>query len=103
MFIDSRKIDNQSIIDADICIVGTGAAGVTLAVELNGGPHRVVVLEGAGFRRSKQSQSLYDGEVVGLNYELSTSRDRHYGGSTNSWGGVLSTLDGIRFFQTQLG
>lgn len=97
MFIDSRKIDNQSVIDTDICIIGSGAAGIALAVEFDGGPQKVIVLEGAGFIRSKTSQALYEGEVVGLNYELSTSRDRHYGGSTNSWGGYCRPLKEFDF------
>ena len=97
IFIDSRQIDNESFVDTDICIIGSGAAGITLAVEFIGGPHKVIVLEGAGFDRSKESQDLYDGEVVGLNYELSTSRDRHYGGSTNSWGGYCRPLNEIDF------
>lgn len=97
MFIDSRKIDNQSVIEADICIIGAGAAGVALAVEFTGGPQKVIVLEGAGFYRSKESQALYEGEVVGLNYELTTTRDRNYGGSTNSWGGFCRPLKEFDF------
>lgn len=37
MYVDSRTIEDGTDIDVDICIVGAGAAGITMATELSGG------------------------------------------------------------------
>lgn len=36
MFSNSSDIRRESVIDADVCIIGAGCAGITLATELNG-------------------------------------------------------------------
>lgn len=41
---------------ADVCIVGAGAAGIVLAVELTRQGKRVVVLEGGGRDVEEESQ-----------------------------------------------
>src|SRR4051794_5262318 len=51
---------------ADVCIIGAGAAGLTLAAELDGSPLRTIVLEGGGKRHDKRAQALYRSDVVGL-------------------------------------
>ena len=45
MIIDGRTIDPGSVIEADICIAGGGAAGMTLAKELSTGTFETVVGE----------------------------------------------------------
>jgi flavin-dependent dehydrogenase len=45
MFIDARSLPNRMRIDADVCVIGAGAAGITVARELKGSPLRVCVLE----------------------------------------------------------
>ena len=44
MLLDARALDPSAIVDADVCIVGAGAAGITLASQLIDGPLRVVLL-----------------------------------------------------------
>jgi len=92
MFIDARRLDSDASVEADICIIGAGAAGVTLAREFIGTGRKVCILEGGGRFRSRKSQSVYEGESVGQHYELSTTRSRFYGGSTNCWGGFCRPL-----------
>jgi len=36
MFIDARELDQGQHIEADICIIGAGAAGITIAREYIG-------------------------------------------------------------------
>ena len=48
MFVDARTISNDTIIETDICIIGAGAAGITLARQFIGQPFRVAVLESGG-------------------------------------------------------
>ena len=82
---------------ADVCIVGAGAAGITLARELAGGSHSVVVLESGGFEFAEEEANLYEGAVSGLPYHLTGSRLRFFGGSTNHWAGQSRPLDEADF------
>lgn len=75
-------------IDTDICIVGSGAAGITLAMELAGGDTRVLIVESGGFQFDAETQGLYDGESTGIPYwPLAACRLRFFGGTTNHWTG----------------
>ena len=98
MFIDARGVSDQSIISADICIIGGGAAGITIALEFIGEPVQVVLLESGGTTPDAATQSLYAGENVGLPCAgPEISRSRFLGGSTNCWGGWCRPLDRIDF------
>ena len=79
MFIDARSIPQGSIIEADICVIGGGAAGITVGREFIGTGFRVCLLESGGLRMQRQTQQLYEGESVGLPYELDTTRSRYFG------------------------
>ena len=98
MLLDARAVDSQADLDADICIVGAGAAGITLALELIDRPMRVVVLEGGVHQTDEGSQHLYQGATTGQPYyALDECRVRYLGGSTNAWGGWCRPLDAIDF------
>lgn len=74
----------------DLCIVGAGAAGIALALEFLGTGHRVALLESGGLEPEAETQDLYDGEVVGLDYAgLAAVRLRYFGGTTNHWAGYV--------------
>src|SRR5512134_1778356 len=97
MFIDARRISDGSIIDADLCVIGGGAAGITLGREFIGKGFRVCLLESGGLRMQRQTQQLCEGETVGLPYELDTTRSRYFGGSTNCWGGFSRPFEQFHF------
>jgi choline dehydrogenase-like flavoprotein len=79
---------------ADICIVGAGAAGITLAVESARKGKRVLLLEGGGSTREDSSQAIYDSEIAGLPHRgIRTGRIRVKGGTTVRWGGQILELD----------
>ena len=92
MMIDAR--DSAADLDrrADFIIVGAGIAGITLALEL-AARHSVILLESGGTEADRETQSLYDGESIGLNYSLLGSRLRFLGGTSNHWGGWCGMLD----------
>ena len=98
MHTDARTLDGGSTIAGDICVVGAGAAGITIALELLDSGRRVVLLEGGGFEYEKQMQDLYRGVNVGLPYyPLDAARLHYFGGTTNHWAGFCSTLDPLDF------
>jgi len=98
MFIDSRTLPENTVVESDVCIVGAGAAGITLAQELIGQPYQVCLLESGGFDFDAVTQALYTGDNVGVPYfPLDYSRARYHGGSTNLWGGTSRPLDEIDF------
>lgn len=100
MFQDARELPDKTQLDADVCIVGAGAAGITLASELIGSGHRVLVLESGGLSYESVTQALYKGVNAGLLYEpLDLCRVRTFGGSTDrrGWGGWCKPLADMDF------
>ncbi|MGI9484674.1 MAG: FAD-dependent oxidoreductase [Geminicoccaceae bacterium] len=94
MIRDFRSYDGDGELHCDICIAGAGAAGVALALSLADRNHRVILLEAGGFDYAEADQDAYVGKVVGRPYhEISTTRLRFLGGSTNHWGGMCSHLE----------
>jgi len=89
--------DTSESINYDICICGAGAAGITLAWHLSSQGKRVALLEGGGEQYSQQSQDLYKGESIGLQYYLELFRLRFLGGTTNHWSGRCRPFDNEDF------
>lgn len=98
MFLDARQLDSGHIIEADICIIGAGAAGITIAREYIGRSTKVALIESGGLAYDEKTQSLYEGENVGLpSFDLNVNRLRYFGGTTNHWAGHCRPLDAIDF------
>jgi choline dehydrogenase-like flavoprotein len=98
MIVDFRSLPADSQIDADICIVGTGPAGLALAREFFGTTLRIVVLESGGLRFESASAELNAGRSVGLRHAgLTQGRRRQFGGAANIWGAVCVELDAQDF------
>jgi hypothetical protein len=77
----------------DVCVVGAGPAGITLARRLAGHGARVALMEGGGLEISIESQDLYAGDVVGLEYfPLDITRLRYFGGTSNHWTGYCREI-----------
>jgi choline dehydrogenase-like flavoprotein len=82
----------------DVCIVGAGAAGLTIARELAGKHLRVALIEGGGLRGDPEAQALLRGESVGRPYfPLEQVRISGFGGTTTIWNGACRPLDAIDF------
>ncbi len=98
MIIDGRTVTKGASIVADVCLIGAGAAGITLARELKDSSAQVVLLEAGGLAADPVTQSLYAGENVGIDYDrLDRARSRFFGGSTSCWGGWSRPLDEMDF------
>jgi choline dehydrogenase-like flavoprotein len=97
---DARELAGGENIQADVCVVGAGAAGITFAREFIGSAYRVVVLESGGLEFDSRTQQLYEGTNVGLpTFGLEVNRLRYFGGTTNHWAGHSRRLDAIDFVQ----
>jgi choline dehydrogenase-like flavoprotein len=98
LLIDARSIPQGTTVETDLCIIGAGAAGITLALECAGGPFRVCLLESGGFEPDPETQALSRGRVFGrAYYKLESARVRRFGGSTSSWQGICRPLESSDF------
>ena len=98
MHVDARTLDNHSTIEGDICIIGAGAAGISIALEWMFSPYKVILLEGGGFQYEDRVQELYRGKTTGQPYyPLKSARLHYFGGTTGHWGGMCSVFDPIAF------
>lgn len=87
MIIDARIIPSDESIETDVCIVGAGPAGISLARELAGQDFRVCLLESGGFEEPDQAmQELADVESDGQFVQVTpTNRNRRFGGNSSYW------------------
>lgn len=97
MHIDAREHDQASM-QTDVCIIGAGAAGITLAISLAGSGLRTLLVESGGFERSTETDLLNAAEnpTIGGGYLLS-SRVRVFGGTTSHWTGFCLPLSAPTF------
>jgi choline dehydrogenase-like flavoprotein len=86
-----------NLLNAKMCIVGSGAAGITLACELDGAPFNVLLLEAGNLRLEKGSTQNYSGSAALPHPEPSEFRRFGFGGSTAAWGGRCVPYDPIDF------
>ena len=98
MIISAADVEAGGHLQADLVIVGGGAAGITIANRLAGKSHRVIVLEGGGRTFDEVSQGFYKGAIVGQRLDpLDTTRLRYFGGTTNHWAGWCRPLEASDF------
>jgi choline dehydrogenase-like flavoprotein len=92
------KVDEVGkTLQADVCIVGGGMAGIALAKEFANTGHGVVLLESGGLQFDRATQDLYKGTNVRGDFSLVTSRFRMLGGTSYVWGGWSAPLDELDF------
>lgn len=97
MFIDTRTLENRSIIKTQICIIGAGAAGITLAKEFYDKDYDVSLIESGGLERNEKIETLAEESGYGENLYNISSGSRFFGGSTNDWGGNSAPFDPVDF------
>lgn len=97
MIIGARDLAQSSLHDIDVCIVGAGAAGITLACELDGCGLKVVLLEAGGFKLDADALDYYRGTAALPHPDPTQFRRSAFGGTTKLWGGRCTPLDPIDF------
>lgn len=95
MILNESEWSDKTSYLTDVVIVGAGAAGISLALELERKKINVILLEGGKDLFDEESQDCYRGKVTArdLPYGLYSSRLRFFGGSTNCWAGGCGELD----------
>lgn len=83
----------------DVCVIGSGAVGLTTAIGLLRRGIRVLVLESGRRRRTRQASDLAEAECLSPDHHFRPSETvmRRLGGTTNIWGGRCLPLDPIDF------
>jgi len=104
MIEDFHSFEDGACVAADVCIIGAGAAGITLAREFLGTRHRVVLLESGGLDKEEVMQALNVGEVAGLSHGgMEKGRVRAFGGTTVAWGRADVSAGRLRLAAAELG
>jgi choline dehydrogenase-like flavoprotein len=94
LIVDLERASTYEVPRADVCVIGAGASGIALSVELSRQGRRVLLLEGGGRDFEARSQDLYVGESMGLPHiGLYNGRCRVLGGTTTRWGGQILEID----------
>jgi choline dehydrogenase-like flavoprotein len=108
MFIDGRSLETGTKLEADVCIVGAGAAGLATALDLAGGPLSVVILESGGDSTDKTAPEAaaaarafarrFEGRARSpllprRNRYLEATRASGFGGLGATWRGSCRPLD----------
>src|SRR6188474_2319533 len=99
MIADASSMDRSAFDGAfDVCVIGAGPAGITLARRLAAAGARVALMEAGGLEYSDESQDVYRATNVGMEYfDLDICRLRYFGGTSNHWGGWTRALEAVDF------
>lgn len=85
MIYDGNKIE-EKVLYTNLCIVGAGIAGITIAREFMNSSHDVILLESGGKNQNEEIQVLSSGMNTGLPYyDIEATRNRAFGGTSHLW------------------
>ncbi len=96
MITSANKVAKNSVITTNLCVIGSGPAGLSLALEFQDRSQKICMLEGGDREPNPEAQALYDVETNGLPVSP-TSRLRVLGGTGKSWKGLWKPHDEIDF------
>ena len=96
---DLHELAPEAEIACDVCIIGSGHTGATIARELAQSPVQVILLESGGSKRQPPVDELNEIENIGWPRELDQwlLRNRIVGGSSHTWAGRCAPFDPIDF------
>ena len=94
MFVDAREVEFGAVVKTDVCVIGGGMAGLTVARELDRCGLDVCLLESGGLAADRATRGLSRGEDVGLPSCIAEGdRSRFLGGGSNMWNGWCRPLE----------
>jgi len=93
-----KNLDQVDTTNIPVVIVGSGPAGITLALELEKNNIESLIIEAGDEKYSYDSQQSYNGEIVGDSISgLTHNRLRQFGGTSGHWGGWSRPLEEYNF------
>ena len=99
MFIDGRLLEPDALLQADICIVGTGMGALSVANGLIRAGRDVLFIETGPITGSLRDEPAVRIENVGRPFGISISRGLEVGGGTAFWHGICAPLDEEDFLE----
>ena len=96
MIYDLSQVDTSATRLYDLCIIGSGPAGATVANLFSDSDYKVCVLESGRYKPEKFADVLREVDDDGILIK-SYSRERVVGGASTTWRGLSSPLDAIDF------
>lgn len=98
MYINGKTLSSSRKFTADVCVLGAGVAGITMANELAKKGLSVCLLEAGGETRDEKVQkSAKANSVPSIYPDPMSSRLRMLGGTSNHWANNTSPLSPIDF------
>lgn len=99
MIDDATNVPAGAVLKTDVCIVGAGPAGISLALALMDSGLDVLLLESGADRPDERTERLYEGTVsdARMHSPPDRYRVRRFGGSSTLWGGRCMPFDPIDF------
>jgi choline dehydrogenase-like flavoprotein len=94
--IPSSDLLDGTVLRAPVAIIGGGAAGISVALRLAERGVASVLVESGVDDYDERTQQLYQGDAPGY-WDLTTTRLRQFGGTTNHFNGQSRPLDPIDF------
>jgi choline dehydrogenase-like flavoprotein len=89
-------------LEADVCVIGSGPVGITLALALSRRNARVILLESGGRKTEPVLQDLYRSTNIGRNHNgINIGRHRVFGGNSSQWGGQILPFAPIDFVKRE--
>jgi choline dehydrogenase-like flavoprotein len=93
------SLTEKTALDCDICIIGSGPAGMTIARALSGTRAHVTIVESGDFVRRDDADALNEIENIGAPrmQDQWAVRNRIVGGASHHWSGRCLPFDAIDF------
>jgi flavin-dependent dehydrogenase len=85
MLIDACQLPLGETLETEVCIIGAGPAGISLAREFVGLNIQVTLLESGGFEYEPETQLLASGSTIGDAIPPINVNHRQFGGNSNVW------------------
>jgi hypothetical protein len=94
-----ETLDGLANVCHDVCIVGAGPVGISLAVELYHLGFKVLLLESGRKTADAYIQQLSTADIVSpeIHDDMNIAVARRLGGTSNLWGGICLRFDPIDF------
>lgn len=100
MLDDLNNYKKSFVKKAQVAVIGSGPAGLTLARALSSQGLDVIIISSGNSGYDRRNQELYDGKIIDniQSIPLSASRLRMFGGTSNHWTGHCGPFDDIDFY-----